>query len=44
MTTKFRAVRVGFLGATGIDPHRKYTLKTLPNRPDMIGLEALAYY
>ena len=39
-----RAERVGLLGATGIDSHRKYTLKTLPNRPDMIGLEAIAYY
>ena len=38
------AVEIGFLGATGIDPHKKYTLKTLPNRPDMVGLEVLAYY
>ena len=38
------AIEIGFLGATGINPHKKYTLKTLPNRPDMIGLEVLAYY
>ena len=38
------AVEIALLGENGIDPRKKYTLKTLPNRPDMIGLEVLAYF
>ena len=37
-------VERALLGENGIDPRKKYTLKTMPNRPDMIGLEVLAYF
>ena len=38
------AIEIAQLGANGISPSKKYNLKTMPNRRDMMGLEVLAYY
>ena len=38
------AVEIALLGANGISPSKKYNLKTMPNRRDIMGLEILAYY
>ena len=37
------AMEIALLGASGISPQKKYNLKTMPNRPGMMGLEVLAY-
>ena len=38
------AVEIAMLGAQGINPTKKYALKSLPNRGEMYGEEILAYY
>ena len=38
------AIEIALLGANGISPSKKYNLKTMPNRRDIMGLEILAYY
>ena len=38
------AVEIAMLGAQGINPTKKYALKSLPNRGEMYGEEVLAYY
>ena len=38
------ALEIAMLGANGISPTKKYNLKTMPNRRDIMGLEILAYY
>ena len=38
------AIEIALLGANGISPSKKYNLKTMPNRHDIMGLEILAYY
>lgn len=41
---KALGIEIAFLGATGIAPGKKYTLKCFPNRGEIIGHEVLAYY
>ena len=38
------AVEIAMLGANGISPKGRYSLKSFPNRRDIPGLEILAYY
>ena len=38
------AIEIAMIGATGISPKGKYTLRNLPNRGEIFGLELLAYY
>ena len=38
------AIEIAMLGTNGISPSKKYNLKTMPNRRDIMGLEILAYY
>ena len=38
------ALEIALLGANGISPSKKYSLKTMPNRRDIMGIEVLAYY
>lgn len=38
------ALEIAMLGANGISPARKYTIKNLQNRGEMWGSEVLAYY
>ena len=38
------ALEVALLGANGISPSKKYNLRSMPNRHDIMGLEILAYY
>ena len=38
------ALEIALLGANGISPSKKYNLRSMPNRHDIMGLEILAYY
>ena len=38
------ALEIALLGTNGISPSKKYNLRSMPNRPDIMGLEILAYY
>ena len=38
------ALEIAFLGTKGISPSKKYNLRSLPNRHDIMGAEILAYY
>ena len=38
------AIEIAMIGATGISPKGKYTLRNLPNRGEIFGLDLLAYY
>lgn len=41
---KALAIEIAMLGTNGISPKKKYNLRCLPNRHDIMGLEVLAYY
>lgn len=38
------ALEIALLGANGISPRKKYNLRSMPNRHDIMGSEILAYY
>ena len=38
------ALEIALLGANGISPSKKYNLRSMPNRHDIMGSEILAYY
>ena len=38
------ALEIALLGANGISPSKKYNLRSMPNRHDIMGTEILAYY
>ena len=38
------ALEIALLGANGISPSKKYNLRSMPNRRDIMGSEILAYY
>ena len=38
------ALEIAILGTNGISPSKKYNLRSMPNRHDIMGAEILAYY